>query len=460
MKFINREAEMDELKKLEKLSKKKFFIATIYGMRRVGKTRLILEFIKDNGLYFFVNKNKTSDSLLQEFETILKNKKIINNLEKIESWDLFFETIAKRFSGVAVFDEFQNFYSVEPSVMGILQKTADLNEDRPCFIILSGSIIGLLKKSFQDRKEPLYGRVKKSMKLEPLNFKHIMEISRLLKLSKEDAVKAYSIFGGYPKYYVSIEDFDLSGKPFEKIMEEFFFIPNAAMEEEIKLILSQEFGRRSGTYYSILEAVATGNNTISSVASYLNKPVPSITRHVDELKNYFEIIYLAEPFQGKRGIYEIKHPLIRFWFAYIYKNYSEYSKKSPDFIKKVKTDLNSVYGRCFESICSEFISDKLGLENAKRQWGKIPDAEKGKNEYEIDLVGTRGSKTYFFEFKWKELDLKEAKKILNRLKEKSRFVETGLSLEYGLIAKKIKEKKKLRKEIPLLYDLDDILPAQ
>ncbi len=454
MKFVGRKPEMEELKKLEKLSKNKLFLVALYGIRRVGKTRLLLEFIGNKGLYFFVNRNKTSESLLREYASLLKQKKVLGELEEVASWEDFFKVLIERFNGAIVFDEFQNFYAIDPSIMGVLQKTADLHEDEGNLILFSGSLLGLLKKSFQDSKEPLYGRVKKSIRLNPLSFDSIVEMCKILKLSSEDTIKAYSVFGGYPKYYVSIEDFDLGGKPFEKILDEFFFIPNAVLEDEVKLILYQEFGGRSGTYYSILEAIATGNNTISSIAAYLNKPVPSITRQVDELKNYFEIIRFVKPFEGKRGIYEIAHPLIRFWFAYIYKNYSEYAKKSPDFIKKVKTDLNSVYGRSFEIICSDFVAEKLKLENFGRQWGKIPKS-KGGGQYEIDLVGVSGKTIYFCEFKWKRLDYSKARRVLEKLVETSSFMETKLKPKYCLVAKSIKNKEKLKKEGFLVFDMGD-----
>ncbi|MFP3949859.1 MAG: ATP-binding protein [Candidatus Micrarchaeia archaeon] len=454
MKFIGRKPEMEELKKLEKLSRNKLFLVALYGIRRVGKTRLLLEFIGDKGLYFFVNRNKTSESLLREYASLLKQRKVLARLEDVSSWEEFFKVLIERFNGAIVFDEFQNFYAIDPSIMGVLQKTADLHEKKGNLVLFSGSLLGLLKKSFQDSREPLYGRVKKSIRLNPLPFDSIVEMCKTLKLSPEDTIKAYSIFGGYPKYYVSIEDFDLGGKPFEKILDEFFFIPNAALEEEVKLILYQEFGGRSGIYYSILEAIATGNNTISSIAAYLNKPVPSITRQVDELKNYFEIVRFVKPFEGKRGIYGISHPLIRFWFAYIYKNYSEYAKKSPDFIRKVKTDLNSFYGRSFETVCSGFVSKKLKLEESGRQWGKIPKPAGG-GQYEIDLVGVSGKTIYFCEFKWKELDYSRALQALEKLKKTSAFMETNLKPRYCLVAKNIKNKKKLKKEGYLVFDMDD-----
>ncbi len=86
MRFVNREKEIEILKNTRILSKRKLFSIAIWGLRRVGKTRMMLEFMEDTDIYFYVNKNKTSMSLLDEYEIYLKNVNIINELEKLNSW--------------------------------------------------------------------------------------------------------------------------------------------------------------------------------------------------------------------------------------------------------------------------------------------------------------------------------------------------------------------------------------
>jgi len=456
MKFINRESELSELKELEKLSEKKLFVVALYGLRRVGKTRLLLEFLKNKGLYFFVNKNKTSANLLSEYEDILKKNGILGELERLDSWDAFIATVISRKAPPLVFDEFQNFNFVEPAVFGILQKNIDLNEGAPGLIILSGSLVGLMKRLFKSSKEPLYGRIKKGKKLEPLGLLSCLEIGKELKLQKEELVKLYSIFGGYPKYYVLIEDFSLGGKAAEEILDALFLEKDAPLEDEVNSILSQEFGGRSGIYYSILEAIATGNNTLSSIAGFLNMPATSITRQINELKNHFELIELEMPYYGKRGVYRIKHPLMDFWFSMVHRNFSDYAARKPEFLRALRANFNAIYGKGFERIAKEFLVQELGLIDAKRQWGKIPEAEKGKNAYEIDLIGTDGKKTYAFEFKWQELKYAQASSILKLLKAKANYVP-GLpsDLKFGIVAKKIQNKKKLRREGYFAFDLSN-----
>jgi AAA+ ATPase superfamily predicted ATPase len=309
---------------------------------------------------------------------------------------------------------------------------------------------------FQRSKEPLYGRIKRGEKIAPLSLTSCFDLGEELNLQKSELLNLYIIFGGYPKYYVAIEDFNLIGKTALEILDTLFFSKNAPLEEEINTILSQEFGRRSGIYYSILEAIATGNNRLSSIAGYLNVPATSITRQIDELKNNFELIETEMPYQGKRGIYIIKHPLLQFWFSQIYKNFSDYTSRNPTFISKIKENLNSYYGRSFERVATEFLIGKLGLEKAQKQWGKIPAATRGADTYELDLIGSSAKTFYAFEFKYQELEYDETLRVLEQLTVKAEFVQKlPENLQYGIVAKKIEQKEKLRAARYLAYDLDD-----
>jgi hypothetical protein len=456
MRFIDREEEMASLARLKKLSKRKLFVAVIYGLRRVGKTRLLMEFIKDGGLYFFVNKNKTSHDLLLEFQGILKENGILGELETLTSWDKFFEVLVSRMPVISVFDEFQNFSFVSPEVFGILQKTVDLNEDKSGMLVLSGSLIGLVKETFKNEKEPLYGRVKYSRKLEPLSLAACIEIGKELGLSRETLIETYMLLGGYPKYYVTLEDYNANGKDINEILDTLFLGKDAALEDEVSTVLSQEFGNRSGMYYSMLEAIAMGNNTISAIAGYLNVPITSITRQIGELRDYFELIELEMPYSGKRGIYRISHPLMYFWFSMIYKDLSDYSARKPETLKSIKANMNTFFGRRFEALARDMVVGRLGLADAKRQWGKIPAAENGAETYKIDLIGSSEKRTYIFEFKWKEIDYKEALRIMGRLRVKAEHAPSiPRDPKFGIVARKIMNKQKVIDAGYVAYDIED-----
>lgn len=65
MKFYNREKELELMEHLD--SKKPGFLV-VTGRRRVGKTELIKEFIRQKkALYYFVDSNKSIEVLMREF---------------------------------------------------------------------------------------------------------------------------------------------------------------------------------------------------------------------------------------------------------------------------------------------------------------------------------------------------------------------------------------------------------
>ena len=148
-----------------------------------------------------------------------------------------------------------------------------------------------------------------------------------------------------------------------------------------------------------------------------------------------------------------------------YKNISYYKRRNPRFVENTKININNHIGKRFEIICREFLTDqnKIPFEYHKigRQWGRIKDAPKGKNTYEIDIVALNSDskEILFIECKWKNLSLKQAENILYDLQEKSKFVgwnNDKRAEHFGIIAKKIIGKDTLRAKGFLVFDLDDM----
>ncbi|MCG2718733.1 MAG: hypothetical protein L6408_07875, partial [Nanoarchaeota archaeon] len=83
MKFIDRKNELKQMEEYFSLSKKQLITIAVSGLRRVGKTTLTKEFIKNKkAIYFFIYESKTSAELLREFSEELKKYEIITKLEK------------------------------------------------------------------------------------------------------------------------------------------------------------------------------------------------------------------------------------------------------------------------------------------------------------------------------------------------------------------------------------------
>jgi len=109
-----------------------------------------------------------------------------------------------------------------------------------------------------------------------------------------------------------------------------------------------EFGKRSGLYYDILAAIASGNTKTGEIASLLKKKETALTRQINELTNRFELISLEKPVTGGKGVFVISHPLLNFWFGFFYKNLSSYKRRESWLTDKIKGSINSYIGHRFE----------------------------------------------------------------------------------------------------------------
>ena len=119
--FLGREKELNSLEKM--YNKKGFQMAVVYGRRRIGKTFLLTEFVKDkNSLY--LPAEEVNDMLnLQKFSRILGEKMGITNFPSVENWNNFFNLIKEKFEKeklVLIIDEYPYAATANKSLNSIL----------------------------------------------------------------------------------------------------------------------------------------------------------------------------------------------------------------------------------------------------------------------------------------------------------------------------------------------------
>ncbi len=255
-------------------------------------------------------------------------------------------------------------------------------------------------------------------------------------------------------------------------MTYFFLRENAPFGWEVIDILRQEFGKRKGTYYTILEAIATGHTKLNEIATYAGLNMTSITRYLSDLIDAYELVERNVPItedinKSRKGIYKIRNPVMAFWFRYIHRNLTLYEGKNFDEIKNfIKNDIAKYHGRRFEDVSKEFFLE-LNRQNMLpfkfsmigSWWGASRD-EAGRKAVEIDLIAfaEHPKQILFCECKWQNLKLEDAENILRNLREKSKLVNWSNSNRneyFGIIARKITGKKELMDKGFVVFDLDD-----
>lgn len=421
MKFYDREDELKLLKTIEDKSKKRSYMTLIYGRRRVGKTRLIHKHFKDRKfLYFFVSKK--SDSLLARdyLEEIKQKYKVDVFGTPGNSMDILkiILQIGKKEQINVVFDEFQNYEYVNRNIFPEIQKLWDTeieNEDTRINLMFSGSSVSLIKRIFLGEEEPLFGRLDYRLHLQPLKLKVLKEILSDHNLyTWDNLIDLYIFSGGIPKY---IDFFiDSAAMTFEEFINGFIF-ENSPLLEEGKFSLMEEFGKKYGTYFAILQLIAEGKTKRSEIMSIL-KDVKEIGGYLNILEDKnLKLIIKNKPFNQKSSKnirYVIDDPFYQFWFRFIYKNISAVEAANFDYLKKsILKDWAIYRGVMFEKFIKEALKESLLFNRIGSYWDKS-----GLNE--IDVIAINDDKKYIL---LGECKLNKAKAKINQLMAKCAGLE-------------------------------------
>lgn len=450
LQFVNRHDELEALNRL--LGEKRAALVLLYGRRRVGKTRLVQEFMKDKqGLYFYV-PNAEEKTILAEFSRVVENE-FFEGFRFVD-FGSFMEYLAKKCgNGVIVaVDEFQRLTNVD-GAMSMLQKYWDEKLSRArCFLILSGSSIGAIRRVALSGDAPLYGRRTATMKIEPLKYLDLFDWFR--KYSAEELVEIYGSFGGTPAYLEHVDE----NVSVEKNIVQKILSKRSPLHDETEMLLMEEI-RTPRRYMDILSAIASGKNTISEIGDTTGLSRENATTYLKTLE-ILDLIERVTPVtkpQAKRGLYKMRDPFFSFWFGFVRPNKRQLELGLENNVwQGVRRDFNAHLGWVFEEICCEVL-----VEMTKRNLLPIKVEKIGKwwrKETEIDLLGLerKKNKALAVEAKWTKLDYREAKRLLSKLTIKAQQIHDTKECVAGIIAKKIGNKEKIQNEGFIALDLQDI----
>ncbi len=382
MKFYNRDKELSYLKKIGEDAKTSSRMTIIVGRRRIGKTKLIKEAYKHR-VYLFVSR-KNEALLCEEFITIIQNElkvKVFGDFTKFKDLFEYLMEFSKTTPFTLVIDEFQEFLQINNTIYSDMQNIWDsYKDDSKMNLVLSGSIYSLMKKIFENKKEPLFGRANHKIHLKPFSVQTIEKIltEHTTDYSNDDLLSFYILTGGVAKY---VELFvDNQAFTFEKQLD-LIFDENSLFIDEGKNLLIEEFGKEYTTYFSILSLISSSKTSRSEIESILGKNVGG---YLDRLENEYTIIKKVKPIFAKEGSRTLKYEIIdnffHFWFRFIYKNRSAIEIENYAYIKSiVKRDFSTYGGKFLEKYFIEKLKASGKYSAIGTYW------EKG-NQNEIDIV--------------------------------------------------------------------------
>lgn len=405
--FVDREQEMATLQ--SEYDRDGSALVVLYGRRRVGKTTLISEFIKNKkALFFLASEESESQNRLafQEKAADFLNSDLLKNVE-VKSWDVLFRAIMDTHfdsKPVIVLDEFQYLGKSNPAFPSVFQRIwEEILKDRQVMVILCGSLISMMQSQTLAYDSPLYGRRTAQIRLKQIPFAYYHQF--FPDKSRKELIEMYAVTGGVPKY---IELFSQSNDIYSAI-ETCVLNRSGYLYDEPHFLLQQEVSE-VGSYFSIIKAIAAGNTKLSSIAGVLEVKSTSLTKY---LKTLIDLDILERevpvtedsPEKSKKGLYKIKDNYLRFWFAFVYPNRSfiesGHGRIVMDKIRKslVRNHIAFVY----EDVCRE----RMWEINAEGAWpfyfSKLGRYWDSKEEIDIAAIDPDGKNLILGECKyWQE----------------------------------------------------------
>ncbi|MBK8259351.1 MAG: ATP-binding protein [Polyangiaceae bacterium] len=401
--FIGREREIRALNEAYAAARSAFI--PIYGRRRVGKSELILHWLREKRGVYFLGKKGSAAIQIREFlaeAAVVQNEPLLAMLQT-NDWKVAIEAVMDRSKGqklVLVFDEFQWTAEASPELPSVLQALWDrrFRDRNEVVLILCGSYVGFMEREVLGKKSPLFGRRTAQILLAP--FEHREAALFHPSLSVVDKAKIFFLCGGVPLYLrrfsraASVE-MNISTNLLDDLGP-LYYEPEFLLREELREVES---------YYAVLLAMAMGARTAAEIAKQSGIGDRSLQYYFKQLMD-LGYVRRRYPLTGEgrppaRYVrYELDDALLRFWFRFIYPNMSFIQQMggSRALKDRLRPHLDAYFGTCFERLCRQalpILYEQDGVSAAfeiGEYWDKTT---------QIDVVGVRDDGwTDIAECKW------------------------------------------------------------
>lgn len=266
--FYGRKEELFRLRQM--LKKKTSSLIVVKGRRRIGKSRLILEFSKGLKTYFFTGLPPTESTtdktqkeyFVQQMERLLEIRGL-----KAEDWGDIFWQLSQTMQSkqvLLVLDEINWIGSLDNTFLGKLKSAWDLHfKNNPkLLMILSGSVSSWIDENILS-STGFMGRISLELTLDelPLSVCNLFWRKKAPLISSYDKFKILSVTGGVPRYLEEIDP-DISA---EENIYNLAFRKGGLLVEEFDRIFSDLFSHRFLRYKQIVTRLVKGSATLEQI---------------------------------------------------------------------------------------------------------------------------------------------------------------------------------------------------
>ena len=384
MKFYNRRRELNILNRNLEQSRQNSCFTVMVGRRRIGKTSLLLDSVAGQKyLYLFVSR-KNESLLCAQFQKEAFDALGLQVFGSITQFRDLFEQMmifATKEHYTLIIDEFQEFESVNSSIFSDIQDLWDRYKDKARVnFIVCGSIYSMMMRIFENKKEPLFGRLTSKIVLHPFTISVIKEIlsDYNSKYKPEDLLCLYMLTGGVPKYISLL--IEAGATTYRKMLDFVVRLDSPFINEGRDLLIS-EFGKEYGTYFSILQLIASGKTTQGEIDSVIGKNTGA---YLNNLEKEYSLIVKNKPMFSKPEVRKARWRLgdnyLCFWYRFIYPNQSLIEMGKYDLLREyIDKNYETYSGLVLEKYFREKIAESERVTDIGSYWDN-----KGVNE--IDLI--------------------------------------------------------------------------
>lgn len=436
--FVGRHQELEQLN--QAYQENDFQFTVIYGRRRIGKTSLINEFLKDKKAIYYVALEENAEDNLKRFSdaiSIFKNTDQ-GGKEKFANFEECFKEItrlAQKQRVILVIDEFPYLAKAYPTISSMLQSYIDHEfKETNLFLILCGSSMSFMERQVLGYQSPLYGRRTLALKLEPFKLSEAHEM--LPKLSKEDAFIINTVCGGVPQYLSYMSD---SMSVADNIKKN-FLSKSGRLFDEPNNLLQQEL-RDPTNYNSIINAIASGASKHSKIAQSAHLQTGPLTTYLNNLIDLGIVekklpVTEQKKSKSKNIVYRICDGMFRFWYTFVGKQTDLIERGLTDLAwVKVQKGLSDFMEPEFEKYSQDFMwsqdmNEKI-VPNPFIHLGNWWGTDKRTHQQvELDIVGFSDDERdgYFGECKWKNEPI--SRSVLEKLITNSEIFKYPLKHYY------------------------------
>ncbi|HEY4028346.1 MAG TPA: ATP-binding protein [Candidatus Dormibacteraeota bacterium] len=368
-------------------------LLAIRGRRRVGKSRLVEEWLQREGLphvFYEAARQPASDELAsfatEIAESNVQAASLVRSGLTFQSWDAALRVIASQATSeapaVVVIDEFPYLFEGDPHVDAAIQRAWDREIDHraPVLLVLIGSDITMMER-LTEYGRPLYGRARE-MVVRPLS---PAETAEMLGRPADEALDAYTVLGGYPALVESWRGGDTLWAFLERDLE-----PTSPLLVNAERMLSSEFPSELSAR-RVLEAIGSGEPSYSTIADLAAVPQTTLNRALEVLTVQKRVVSVMQPLStrppSRLRRYLVADPYLRFWLRFLGPSLPEIERGRTDLVlDRIRSGWTTYQGTAIEPVVREAVTRILPDERfgdarfCGAYWTRT-------GEVEVDLVG-------------------------------------------------------------------------